>query len=178
MSLDLSSVRSLTNALDRTPNGTAVVELGRKLGLWSTAAHANPEDRKPFIASLGTISERQLSDEMGYWTSEFGRLAELNGVLVGQRNELGIRGKKLRATAKSKIRKECVREDRKAPTQGELNDLAEEDVEVLENDERLVLVETMVAFVQAAKEATAQYLQTLSREIAYRDAQMKARLYG
>ena len=57
------------------------------------------------------------------------------------------------------------------------NDQADEDPAVIDCIEQQGLLSVLAAHSKAAKEVTQQYLTTISREIAFRDAQMKARLY-
>jgi hypothetical protein len=59
-----------------------------------------------------------------------------------------------------------------------LSDLADEDQAVIDLVEQQGLLGVLSAQASAAKEVTLQYLQTISREISFRDAQMKARVYA
>jgi hypothetical protein len=174
--LDLSSIRSLTAALARLPTGTDAVELSKKLGLWTTTAHMEVPERPKFKVNLSELTPDQISNEAGLWTGEFGRITELAGALIGQREQIKIRARKARAEARSRAR--ATSTATKAPTAAAINDLAEEDPSVIDQEERLALVETLLAATSAAKEITQQYLATLSREIAFRDAQLKGRIYS
>lgn len=174
--LNVAGVRSLTHALERTPNGNDVMALATKLGLWSPEMHAGDVTRPAFPKQFSTYGPDELSNLLAQWSSEYGRLLELMGLLNGQKEQLKIKGKSLRASARSRIRKEHPKDERPLSSTA-LNDAAEDDPGVLENDERLTLVEVLLASTSAAREATAQYIASISREIAYRDAQMKARMY-
>jgi hypothetical protein len=55
--------------------------------------------------------------------------------------------------------------------------MAEEDPSVVDLLEQSGLLAVLAAHADGAKEATQQYLASISREIAFRDAQMKARIY-
>ena len=78
------------------------------------------------------------------------------------------------ARTRAKIRRNS--EDSKL-SQSQLNDLAEEDPAVLDIVEQQEIIAIMYAQAIAAKEVTLQYLNTISREISFRDSQMKARVY-
>jgi hypothetical protein len=175
---DLSTIRNLTEVLQATPNGTAIAELGRRLGLWTRAAQDGGNERRAFTANLGHLDAEPLSDEYGYWTSEFGRITELHSLLTGQKTQLAEKGKRLRASARTRLRQDQrTRPEEKPYSEAALKDMAEDDAGVLTNDRMQVVVETLLSMTAGAKEATQQYLATISREIAYRDAQMKARIY-
>lgn len=174
--LNISGVRSLTQVLERTPNGNDMVVLATKLGIWTAAAHNTVTERRPFPKNLSDMGPNELTNLLAEWTSEFGRITELVGLLNGQKEQLKIRGKSLRAAARSRLRRDHPK-DEKPLASTALNDAAEEDTGVLENDERIALVELLLASATATKEATQQYIGSISREIAYRDAQMKARMY-
>lgn len=181
--LDISNVRNLTAALERTPNGVDAVALATKMGIWTAEAHNNVIARPAYPRNVAELDADSLSNLLSNWTSEFGRIAELLGALNGQLAQLKIRAKGSRAAARSRIRKSYLGDidagkNVKLPTSTALNDEAEEDPAVIDIDERLALVELLLAHTSAAKESTGQYLASISREIAYRDAQMKARIYG
>jgi hypothetical protein len=181
--LDISKVRSLSQVLARTPNGLSAIELARRLGLWTYVSHQNDNVRQPFIANLETATDEEITAQAGYWTSEFGRILELQGVFLGQREQLRIQLKVALAESRSRARKAHSQESTKSPrpkplTATELNDMAEEDAEVISLQEKLGLMELLLAQTGAAKEATTQYLATLSREISFRGDHMKARLYN
>ena len=181
--LQLSGVRTLPQVLARTPNGTDAVELAKRLGLWTGAAHEEIRPRRRFPANLADLTPPQLSNEVAHWTADFGRLTELVGALGGQRNQLRIRAKAVRAEARSKIRRryaDAAAADKaaKMPTASAVTDEAEEDPAVIDVEERLSVVELLLEQTQAAKEATAQFLATLSREISFRGDQMRGRIYG
>lgn len=181
--LDISGVKSLASALERTPNGRDAVALATRLGIWTVGAHNNVDERPAFPRNVSEVDADGLSNLLSAWTSEYGRITELVGALNGQIAQLKIRAKGARAAARSRIRKEYAKDlegDGKAvklPSSTALNDEAEEDPAVIDIDQRLALVELLHAHASAAKEATSQYLASISREIAYRDAQMKARMY-
>ena len=174
--LNIAGVRSLSHVMERTPNGNDAILLATKLGLWTASAHNSVTERPAFPRTFPDGAS-ELSNMLASWSSEYGRIAELVGLLVGQQQYLKTHGKRLRASARAKARREQA-EGEKALAISALNDLAEDDSAVLENDEKLALVELLFSQAQATKEATAQYLAAISREISYRDAQMKARLYG
>jgi hypothetical protein len=182
LDLDLRNVRSLPQVLERTPNGTAVAELAGRLGLVGRSLSGSV-DRKAFITNVAELSAPQLSNEQSYWTSEFGRIVELIGLLQGQEKYLVLQGKSVRASARARVRREIAAEEgdsgKKAKaTVGEVNDRAEEDPAVRDLEEKAALVQILLATASAAKEATAMYLQSLSREISFRCAQMDAKIYG
>jgi len=173
--LNFSNIRSLSAALDRLPTGTDVVELAKRLGLWTTQAHMSVAERPLFKANLADLTHAQISNEAGRWTADFGRITELYGVLIGQREQIKVRLKLARAEARTRVR--AAHTETKALTVAAINDQAEEDPAVLDEEQRLALVETLLAQVSATREISQQYLATLSREISLRDAQLKAKLY-
>jgi hypothetical protein len=174
--LNLVGVKSLEQVLARTRNGTGAVELAKKLGLWTREAHAGVLDRPEFHTTLSDLTPAQLSDLYGTWTAEFGRIVELCGAVAGQEGLLRIQLKSAQASARGRIRR-SLDKDAKPLTAAALNDLADEEQNVIDLFEQAGLLAVLAASAQAAKEATAQYLATISREIAFRDAQLKARIY-
>lgn len=172
--LNLSGIKSLDEALKRTKTGTQSVTLAVKLGLWTQEAHKNTARRNPFPSKLSELEPSSLSDLYSYWTHEFGRISELCGIINGQDQLLKIQLKSVMARTRAKIRRNS--EENKL-TQSQLNDLAEEDPSVLDIVEQQEIIAIMHAQAVAAKEVTLQYLNTISREISFRDSQMKARVY-
>ena len=180
--LNLNGVRSLSQALQRIPNGSALADLSARLGLWTTSAHAAPGVRAAFPTKLSNLGPNELSDLNATWIAEVGRVVELGGMLHGLQDQLRVRAKSARASARSRARRAWA-EDRKddvkpkSPTAGELNDLAEEDQAVVDIDDQMSYVALLLASATAAKEASYAYRDALSREITFRCEQMKARLY-
>jgi hypothetical protein len=174
--LNLNGLKSLTQALARTRNGLAAVELATKLGLWSAEAHRDPSVRPSYTRDLSQLTHTQLSDLYGQWTGEFGRITELCGAIAGQEALLRIQIKSAQASARSRIRRAHPADAKPLPAQT-LADMADEEPTVVDLLEQNGLLSVLSAHAGAAKEATAQYIASLSREIAFRDAQMKARIY-
>ena len=174
--LNLVGIKNLDQALGRTRNGAALAELSRKLGLWTQDAHDNVQTRPQFPARLSDLTPSQLSDLNGRWTAEYGRVLELCGIIGGQEALLKIALKSAIATARQRARK-AQPDDAKPLPMAALADLAEEDPAVIEVHEQLGLLALLSAVCSATKEATAQYLATISREISFRDAQLKAGVY-
>jgi hypothetical protein len=173
--LNLSGIRSLDQAMARTRNGAAAIELAAKLGLWTTGAHARVTTRALFPDQLSELAPTALSDLYARWTSEFGRVAELLGAIHGQEQLLKIQLKSAQASARARVRRA---NPESKYTQAQLSDLADEDQAVIDLVEQQGLLGVLSAQASAAKEVTLQYLQTISREISFRDAQMKARVYA
>lgn len=174
--LNLTGLRSLNQALSRTKNGTAAVDLATKLGLWSAGAHANVQVRPNFRRDLSTLSHGQITDLYAEWTAEFGRITELCSAIAGQEALLKIQMKSAVAAARSRIRR-AQPADAKPLSSQTLADMADEDSSVVDLLEQTGLIAVLAAHAEGAKEATQQYLSSISREIAFRDAQMKARIY-
>lgn len=147
-----------------------------RLGLWSSDAHRNPPTRERFPQEFSKLGPQELSDLSARVVSDAGRVAELVGLLAGLEVRLKIRSRAARAAARSRLRREWP-EDTKAPTKAELDDLSEEDPAVIELEEQLGLLQLMIAQASAVKEANQMFRESVSREIAYRSAQMQARLY-
>lgn len=174
--LNLTGVKSLNAALARTRNGAAAVELATRLGIWTSAAHQRKQERAAFPSQLSDLTPSQVTDLYAAWTAEFGRILELRGAVAGQESLIRIQLKSAQAAARARIRRGLAT-DEKAPSSAALNDQVDEDPAVLELIEQLGLLAVLSAHADAAKEATGQYLATISREISFRDAQMKARIY-
>jgi len=174
--LNLTGVKSLNQVLSRVKNGVASVELANRLGLWTEPAHTRKNSRPEFPVKLSDLTPQQLSDLYSAWTGEFGRIVELCGTINGQEALLRIQLKSAQASARARIRRN-LQEGERAPSQGALNDQVDEDPAVVDLIEQSGLLLVVGAHATAAKEATAQYLATISREISFRDAQMKARIY-
>lgn len=172
--LNLSGIKTLDEALKRTKNGLDSVALANKLGLWTQEAHQNTKKREGFPSKLSDLEPTALTDLYSYWTHEFGRITELCGVISGQDQLLKIQLKSALARTRAKIRRN--NNDSKL-TQTQLNDMAEEDSAVLDIIEQQEVIAVISAQANAAKEVTLQYLNTISREITFRDSQMRARVY-
>jgi hypothetical protein len=173
---NLDDLTSTRRALARIPGGAEAVRLMGRLGLWTSAAHDRPGERKPFPTRYSTLGPDELSDLSARVTSEAGRVAELVGILTGLDAQLRIRGKAARAAARSRVRRGWP-EDVKAPTKTELDDLAEEDPAVMECDEHTALLAVIIASAKGAAEANQMYRESISREITLRTAQMNSRLH-
>lgn len=175
--LNLSDLRSVHQVLERTPLGEGIAELAERIGLVTEQIHRSSVVRKKFQANVSKLSAPQLSDEQSYWASEYGRIVELLGILQGQEKYLGLKSKAARAAARARLRRNAEEEPAAKTTSAQINDAAEEDPVVRELDERAAIVGILLASATAAKEATTIYLQTLSREITFRCAQMDSRLH-
>lgn len=173
---DLHDVTSLQQLLARTPCGESVAQLADRLGLLTADSLKGASTRRPFKSDISTLNPARLSDEQSYWAGEFGRIVELIGLLQGQEKYLTLRAKSARATARSRIRRDAEAAERKVAA-GQVTDEAEDDPIVRDVDEQAVNLAVVLASVLAAKEATALYLSTLSREISFRCAQMDAKIY-
>lgn len=174
--LNLTGVKTLNQVLGRTRNGTAAIELAKHLGLWTESVHQSKRLREAFPEKLSELTPGQLSDLYSKWTGEFARILELCGAVAGQEALLRIQLKSAQAAARARIRR-AVPDDARQPSATALADQADEDAAVTDLIEQTGLLALLGAHAQAAKEATAQYLATISREISFRDAQMKARIY-
>lgn len=174
--LNLSGVKSLDQALARTKNGVASIELAKKMGIWTESAHAAPKTRTAFPGNLSSLTPAQLTDLYAQWTGEYGRIVEICGAISGQQELLKIQLKSAQAAARARARR-AQPDNAKTPSQQALTDMSEEDPTVMDIAEQQGLLVVLAAQAGAVKESTQQYLQTISREIAFRDAQMKARLY-
>lgn len=175
--LNLNGLKSLQQALERTPTGAAAVLLARRMGIWTTNAHNNPKERPEFHADLSGLEHNQLSRALSLWTAEYGRIIEVNGILSGQDQALKIELKSAQASARSRVRRQREKDELKPLSVSDLKDMADEDPAVVDLYERATLLVILIASASAAKEATAQYLASISREIAFRDVQMKAKIY-
>jgi hypothetical protein len=173
--LNLSGIKSLDQALGRTRNGTDAVRLAAKMGLWTESIHAKPPVRPEFSHVLSGITPAELTDRYAQWTAEFGRITEICGAIDGQEALLRIQLKSAQAAARGRIRR--AQEENVKLSQTALTDLADEEAAVIDLIEQQGLLAVLAAHAKAAKEVTQQYLTTISREIAFRDAQMKARIY-
>jgi hypothetical protein len=172
----LDELGTLRAALSRLPGGAEAVRLMARLGLWTTSAHAKPGERQPFPSRFSTLGPDELSDLSARVTSDAGRVIELVGILAGIDAQLRIRAKASRAGARSRARRNWPA-DTKAPTRGELDDMAEEDPAVVEVDEHIALVTMLLASAKATAEANMLFKESISREITYRTTQMQARLH-
>lgn len=173
--LHLGDLRTIKAALSRLPNGAPAVDLAARLGLWTSSSHAAPVERKAFPSNVAALDAVSLTNEMGYWTSEFGRIAEINGALSGQRELNKLRLKSARAAARARVRRSTPATEKL--TVAQINDRAEEDTAVTELDEQAGIIELLSAHARAAQEATTQYINTLSREITWRTAHMSTRSF-
>ena len=174
--LNLSGVKTLEQAMARTKNGPAAIELARRMGLWTESAHAQNRTRASFPPALSDLTPAQLSDLNATWTGEFGRILEVYGAVEAQIALTKLQIKRAQASARARAAR-AQEPGAKAMTQSALNDLAEEDAGVIDLQDQLGLLMVLESHVSAAKEATDRYLASISREISFRDAQMKARIY-
>jgi len=174
--LNLTGIRRFDDALGRTQDGTDAINMARRLGLWTEGSHKNVNTRESFPENISELTPAQLSNLYSKWTADYGRLTELCGALNAQQNHLKIRTKHALAVARANIRRNLPSE-KKAPSVQAVNDEAEQATEVTDLTNQAALIAVVEAYAQAAKEATAQYLASISREISFRDAQLKARIY-
>jgi hypothetical protein len=179
--LHLGDLKSARQVLERTPMGAPVADLAERLGLMTEGVHKAPVARRPFHQQISRLGSPQLSDEQSYWSSEFGRIVELIGVLQGQEKLIALRSKAARAQARARVRRQWEEGDETAKrsriTEGEVADAAEDDPVVQDLDEQTAVVAVLLSSALAAKEGTQMYLQAVSREITFRCAQMDARLH-
>lgn len=174
--LQLDGAATFTQAMERLPQGRAALTFAKRVGLYTPGYHGEQAARREFPKNIGALGPRDLSNELAYWTADMGRLCEMMGLLAGVQVYLRRRSKAVRASARARVRRQPLPEGKKSITVSELNDLAEEDDAVIDVEDSLAYTEILLAWFAAAKEATAQNLTTLSREITFRDSQYKARL--
>ncbi|MFM7088877.1 MAG: hypothetical protein ACKOW9_05110 [Candidatus Paceibacterota bacterium] len=175
MSETSNEISSFSDVLKKSDLDPIFVDLASRFGLWTESVHNNPTRRPVFPRSLSNLTPGQLTDLYSAWTYEYGRIVELCGAIDGQEGLLKVKIKSAQASCRSRLRRENATVIKL--TQSVLNDLADEDPSVIELTEKQSFLIVLSAQAKAAKEATEQYLTTLSREIAFRDAQMKARIY-
>lgn len=176
--LNIGGLKTLQDLVERTPSGKAAVSLAARLGLWTTRAHSGAIERPMFTSDLSTLTHDRLSRELGYWTSELGRILELNGFLVGQENALKIETRAAQARARARIRRDRETQDLKPLSVSDLKDSADDDPTVVDLLERGAVLAIVMASTQAAKDATVQYIASVSREIAFRDSQIRGKMYS
>jgi hypothetical protein len=171
-----TSVNEIVNSLSNSENGSIAMALATKLGLWSVDSHRPSVARESYPAEISSLSHSQISDLYSRWTSEFGRITELCGAISGQETLLKIKIKTAQAKARSVIRNR-YNQSTKPLSSTALSDLVDEDPNVIELYEQGTLLQLISAHANAAKEATSQYLSSISREISFRDVQLKAKIY-
>lgn len=185
----------LDDYLRTTPSGRDMWTLAKALGIVTADLSGSHERFRPDISALGA---HQLSDEQSKWTSEYGRIAQVAGLLNSQEKHLVLELNRARADARRRARttarqtaeaahavemEEAQADGRKPPvfkykdpTIAELNDLAADDPAVVDIETRMTSVQMMLALVQATRDAVEKYLNAVSREITWRSEQLKARL--
>ena len=173
---NLSSVTALREALERLPEGTEIVRMFAKLGLWSSELHRAAGDRKAFPSEFSKLGAPELSDLTARVVSDAGRVVELVGLLNGLDARMKIRLRASRAASRSKQRRDWPA-DQKSPTKQELDDLADEDPTVVALEEQSGLLLLLLAQSSAVRDANQLYREALSREVSYRSAQLQARIY-
>lgn len=184
--LSISGINTLTNLIERLPQGANAQRLAQRLAVWTTQAHQNTSsNRKTFPQTLSELTEGDLSDVYAYWNSELIRIHELHGLLEGQRKFLDLLVRKERASARGRVRRKQDEENKQAVEDGqkpvkltasEVNDRAEEDQELLQYVEVLAMIDMVMASVLGYREACVTATTGLSREISFRQAQFQARL--
>lgn len=193
--MNLGDLKNLSAVLARTPNGAEVSALAERLGLLTAGSLGRVRERRRFIVNVSELDAAALSNEQAYWAGEFGRIVELVGLLQGQEKYLALRAKQVRSQARGRVRRlnENVEVEEGGDettatkksgakvvkmTATQVNDLAENDPAVMDVENQSSLVVVLAASALAAKEATAMYLSTLSREISFRCSQMDNKLWG
>ena len=166
----------IEGVLSKIQGAPELFSMARNLGLWSDEAHSKQITKPPFRSDLSKLAPSELSDLYGIWTYEFGRIVEICGVLTGQENLLKIQLKSALATARARIRRSQP-DGAKPVTNALIVDLADEDPLVAKVYEQMAIITVMLSQAVASKEITSQFLATLSREISWRDAQIKAKIY-
>ncbi|MFA5566648.1 MAG: hypothetical protein WDA77_12115 [Acidimicrobiia bacterium] len=174
--------RTLREALSRIDGGTELARQARALGLWTTDAHRNIEPRRPFKTELGNLTPLQLSNESGWWAAEGARIIEMLGLLnalaVALKHDYEVVKAQARVTARKTWLQTPVEERTKTLTKPEIEDLVTLDPGVSEVQQQLLVVEQLLAVVTAARDATQNYKETISREITLKTTQMTTGLYG
>lgn len=176
------SARTTNELIKQVPgNSVQFANMLKRLGLWTTRAHDQIDERRQFVSNLAAISPDQLAEEQSYWSSEAGRITELHGFLQAQSLQADLNVKHAQATARSNVRQQNASKVDAAGkpiklTAGEVGDLAEQQTILKDAREQAVFVESALVAVAATKEATFLYLNTLSREITRRGDLMKASL--
>ena len=166
---------SFSEILRKSDLDPSFVDIASSFGLWTDSVHNNPSKRPVFPSKLSDLTPSQLTDLYSLWTFEYGRIVEICGAIDGQDGLLKVKIKSAQAACRSRTRRESSTSSKL--TQSTLNDISDEDPKVIALTEQQSFLLVLGAQARAAKEATEQYLTTISREIAFRDAQMKARIY-
>lgn len=177
---DLDGVRNLDTLLSQLPYGAGARSLARRLGVWSSATHADEINvNRRYPGNFSALGDDQLSDLNSAWLSEAGRSTELVGLLEGQRTLVALSVKRAVAAARSRARKRIAEDAGEKPvkvTAAELSDMAENDPGVLDAQTTAGMLDMALASAKAYKEACLATVAGISREISFRQAQMNARM--
>jgi len=174
MDIVLTGIDTLDKALLKVPTGSDSLKLAEKLGLWTSSIHVPNIVKPSFPKKISELTPPQLSDLYSEWTGEFGRIIELCGLIDAQLAVVKLQIKSAQTSARISIRKSSP--DLKH-TSTNLSDEADEDPKVVNLNEQFAILSMLESYAKASKEATQQYLTSISREISFRDAQLKARIY-
>lgn len=167
-----TDAKNLDQLLDKTPWGRAAAGLCERIGLLTPAYRAGGVARRPFPTDFSSLSDRDVSKLLSYFVSELGRVSEIVGILSGQERLLGLELKRAQARARARARREAAAAGVKV-TLAELDDVAASDPTVVDLEDRLAALQTVLVQAQAVREVTLAYQQAISREITFRTEMAK-----
>lgn len=196
--LPTSEVRSLA-ALGRIANANELLDkvgadsllrLLQRLGFWAGWGDGNPlgGQTKKFRVDLSKLESGQLGDEAAYWQSELSRAIAVAGALQAQRMISNMNVKRAKDAAAAAVLREREQASKQPVPEGEvpvkqerltgalLASLVAERPEVVDEENKLLLLDVVLASLDAVKEAIEGYCRVLSREISRRGDLMRAGL--
>jgi hypothetical protein len=165
--MNLSGIRSASELMRRV-GGEDILALLSRLGFWVGGDNPLDGERRRFPTDVSKLSSDRLGDENAYWQSELSRVIAIHGALQSQRMVAGLDLKRVRTSAAARLLADAKTAGERPPTRDQLNIAIDERPEVRAPEDKLLILDVVMASLGAVKEAYEGYCRVLSREVTRR----------
>lgn len=161
-----AGIRTIGHLLERVPGGSELRQALTHMRLWS-GDHPGFDRPPSFPQRFSDLDDDQLGDLASTWAAARGRAQEILGVLEAVRARLQVELRRARSAATRRLVADLDPGTR-LPAQHHIAAQIDADEEVLDAEDALVMVESMLKAVAGYVQTYDGYCQVISREITRR----------
>lgn len=168
----------LKTVLASLPGGLTQLKAAAALGMWTPDAHSAANKARPFPQELSALLPGQVVDLHARLAARADVVYELLGLLNALEVQQEMKVKQAISAARNRARA-AVPADQKPLTKTELDDLAEDDVAVMEARSHMAVIRGWIGVVAAQEKKLLVQEKAISRSITLLTSQMSNGLsYG
>ena len=172
--LDFAGVRNVNDLMNVCGTHNNLTGLLEALGSFQRSGFIGNNARSPYPATFSNLDDDALSDANAYWNNELASATELAGAIDAQRTLAGLVVKRQQYTARKNVRDKYRTNGEKAPAASVVNEEADTTSIVTEEQDRQLILDVAYTSVKGYREACVGIVAGISREISFRQDQMRA----